>query len=287
MASRDSSTLAMSEAAWEGRIRTLCTACAVASCALLAASARAGRAPLWPACALASLALHASNARFLAVHRRTTVGMGPLALFGLLPATCSVALAASLPPALRLPCAALSLALALLLAVFLWWFARIRLAYRRHPPVAADAALIVLGGAVRNGRPCETLARRLDVAARLWREGPRRTIVVTGGPTPDGRTTEAQAMARYLAEAGVPARSLVIEPEARNTRENVLRSCQLLDERGTTSQRCVVSSSYHLWRACREARLLHTDLTPIPAPTPAASVPQQWCREVLTILARA
>ena len=108
-------------------------------------------------------------------------------------------------------------------------------------------------------------------------------VVVTGGPTPDGSTTEAHEMARYLHEHGVGRACVLLEPTARNTRENIARSTELLDERGFSGQRCVVSSDYHLYRALRETRHLGQDLTPIAAPTPRASVAQQWCREVLTV----
>jgi uncharacterized SAM-binding protein YcdF (DUF218 family) len=91
-------------------------------------------------------------------------------------------------------------------------------------------------------------------------------------------------MARYLQEHGVMRKRILLEPTARNTRENIARSSELLDDRGFCGQRCVVSSDYHLYRALRDGRSLGIDLCPVAAPTPSGSVPQQWCREVLTIL---
>jgi uncharacterized SAM-binding protein YcdF (DUF218 family) len=108
-------------------------------------------------------------------------------------------------------------------------------------------------------------------------------VVVTGGTTPDGSTTEAREMARYLRERGVRQACVLLEPTARNTRENIARSTELLDERGFSDQRCVVSSDYHLYRALRETRRLGQELTPIAAPTPPKSAVQQWYREALTI----
>ena len=228
----------------------------------------------------------ASNWWYLRKHRVATIGMIPVALFSLLPAVMAAWRCERLPLCLRIACAGASVLLGLALALFCWWFVRLRRTYARHPDIDSDAALIVLGGAIKHGRPCSTLARRLDVAARLWHEAPARTVVVTGGPTPDRRTTEANEMARYLREHGVSASSIVLEPTARNTSENIACSLELLGQRGIGGQRCVVSSDYHLWRAVRDGRALGAELTPVPAPTPTTSVPQQWCREVLTILAR-
>ena len=72
---------------------------------------------------------------------------------------------------------------------------------------------------------------------------------------------------------------------ARNTRENIERSCELLDACAFGGQRCVVTSDYHLLRALFEAQQVGVALVPIAAPTPPGTALQQWCREVLTILA--
>ena len=175
-------------------------------------------------------------------------------------------------------------ATAILAATMLVWFVRIRSAYRTHPHIAPDAALVVLGGAIRNGRPCATLAARLDVAARHWHESEARTIVVTGGPAPGQGMTEAQSMARYLQEHGVNHNSILLEQEALNTQQNIAHSCQLLHEQGFAGQLCVVSSDYHLWRARRDARVQGIELTGIAAPTPWMGRLQQWSREALTIM---
>ena len=181
-------------------------------------------------------------------------------------------------------CGVVAVALLAVAAVFAFWFCRLRRTYTARPAIEPNAALIVLGGAIKGGRPCKTLARRLDTACVLWHQQKSLTLVVTGGPTPDGRTTEAREMARYLRQHGIAAAAIIAEPTARNTHENIACSCALLAERGFSGQLCVVSSDYHLWRACRDGRSLGITLTPVAAPTPVASIPQQWCREVLTIL---
>lgn len=91
-------------------------------------------------------------------------------------------------------------------------------------------------------------------------------------------------MASYLQQLGVNPARIMVERMARNTDENIRNSIELLEREDMHEQLCVVSSDYHLHRALRDARKLGVSLAPIAAPTPPASVPQQWCREVMTIL---
>lgn len=284
MDEQKTSTLLATERAMQPAVRLVTLACSAGVAALLGWSFAHLSAGAWLACALPALVLVASNLHYLRTHALTTVGMIPVALFSLLPALVSVLETGLLGTVGRLACTLAVAALGALALLFGWWALRLRRAYVAHPQLAPDAALIVLGGAIKRGRPCTTLALRLDVAARSWHESPTRLVVVTGGPTPSGATTEADEMARYLRAAGVDGQSILLERQARNTRENMTLSCKLLDARGFAGQRCVVSSDYHLWRALREARALGISLTPMAAPTPPASILQQWCREILTIL---
>lgn len=240
---------------------------------------------LWLACAVPALALEASNLRYRRTHPFTTMGMIPIACFSLITPCIACLCSEDMTGMVRSIVWVALILLISLLSVFVVWFYRLRTTYSAHPQVAPDAALIVLGGTIRKDGPCETLALRLDVAERLWHQENGLTLVLTGGPTPDSRTTEARAMATYLQQRGVSPKAMLLETKARNTRENIALSMKLLDEHGHGGQRCVVSSNYHLWRALRDARATGCTLTPIAAPTPRASTPQQWCREVLTILA--
>ena len=277
------STLVTNERAWRIPVIAITLASTALVAVLLACSFPHACMLCWLACSVPALALTLSNLHYLRSHALPTVGMIPVALFSLIPALTSVLLAGGVGPAVRAACLAATIPLLLLLGAFVLWFWRLRTTYSLRPDVSPTATIIVLGGAIKRGRPCETLARRLDVTVRLMREAPGRMALVTGGPTPNGSTTEAHEMAVYLKEHGIDPARIMLEPTARNTSENLKRSFELLDQAGIDSQICVVSSDYHLWRATREARTLGRDLTPIAAPTPAASVPQQWCREVLTI----
>lgn len=284
MESNKTSTLFATERALQPIVRMVTIACSAGVAALLGWTyVRLPFLP-WLACALPALLLVASNLYYLRTHTTTTVGMIPVALFSLAPALASALMTDALGQVARIISTVALASLLALITLFIYWATRLRRGYAAHPEVSSDAALIVLGGAIKHGRPCETLALRLDVAAQLWRQSPARTIVVTGGPTPDGATTEAAEMAHYLQECDVNTDAILLEPHARNTHENMTLSTTLLDAQGFAGQRCVISSDYHLWRALRDAQALGIELTGIAASTPRASILQQWSREILTIL---
>ena len=205
---------------------------------------------------------------------RVSIGMIPVALFSVGFAGLAGGNAVA---------AAIGLAI---LAFFLIWFAIIWRAYAGAEPTAPDAALVVLGCEVRDGRPGGTLERRLMVAKSLLDEEPARICVVTGGPIPEADLTEAEAMADRFADSGIDESRIILEPRALNTEENLAFSWELLDGRGHAGQRCVISSDFHLWRVRDIAR--RAGITPLPTLVPAKTPAQgwliQWCREVLVIL---
>ncbi len=257
---------------------TLCVVAAAVGVALLASAWNALGFMGW-------LALTASNVRYALRHSTPSVGMVPVAVASVAPAAIGTLLAG--PAAgIRFWLAAAAGAVACAVAVcFLAWFWRLRSAYVPPVPLTDDPVVIVLGGAIRDGKPRQTLARRLDVVAAILHERPRATAILTGGPVASEDVTEAQAMADYLARRHIPTAQLLLEPTAANTEQNIARSAELARDHDLADrQLCVLSSDFHLWRARAIGRAQGIELAPIPAPTPRSGRLQQWCREVLTIL---
>lgn len=258
--------------------------CAFGGMALLATNASPR--PGWMLCATCWALLTFSNVLYLLRHPHPTVGMIPVSVVSMGPCAFAALLGPSATAALRVACIAilaLAIGVTLLFATLFW---RLRSVYAGPPcHVDDDAVVIVLGGALINNQPAPTLSLRLDVAKGLYDTHPRITLVLTGGPSSDGATSEAQAMARYLLDHGVQKSRLVLECEARNTRENIARSLELVGHPNNSAQLCVITSDYHLYRAVCAGKKAGVLLTPIPAPTPVPGRLQQWCREVLTILA--
>lgn len=111
----------------------------------------------------------------------------------------------------------------------------------------ADCAL-VLGG------PAAFMESRAAAAAALYHSGQVPLLIVTGGvywDSPFGCRTEAQILAGYLQNAGVPSEHILIEDRASTTIENMHNCRKLLEERlGPKALRiAVVTSNFHRFRA--------------------------------------
>ena len=149
---------------------------------------------------------------------------------------------------------------------------------RQHPPPAiAEArpldAAIVLGGAVlppKGERWQVSVTRASDrvlLAARLYRAGKIRLIVVSGGnlyrdPDPARRAPpEAEHIRSLLIEWGVPSEAILIEGQSRTTHENAIETRRLLGER-RLGQAYLVTSAAHMPRALAEFRRTGLDVVP-------------------------
>ena len=112
---------------------------------------------------------------------------------------------------------------------------------------AERRAIVVLGAALRpDGRPGSPLERRLETALALARRDPAALVLVTGGAVANGHE-EGPTMARWLAARGLTPRRILVEREARNTRENADLSVPLLRRAGV-DRVTVVTEAYHLRR---------------------------------------
>ncbi|MDD9908971.1 MAG: YdcF family protein [Ahrensia sp.] len=112
----------------------------------------------------------------------------------------------------------------------------------------ADVALVVLGAAVWSGGVASpTLRRRTIHAARLYKEGAARLVVLSGGLGKHA-PEEAHVMADICIEEGVSRDVLVLEAQSTSTFENVAFSAIELEKRGI-EQVIVVTDAYHIPRA--------------------------------------
>lgn len=114
----------------------------------------------------------------------------------------------------------------------------------RRPRDTATRALLVLGCPPKeDGTLGDTQRWRVDMAVREWRTGDR---VVISGAACAGLPSEADVMADYAQECGVPSESLVRETRARSTRENVSFAAQWLTG---VDEIMIVSDPLHARRA--------------------------------------
>jgi uncharacterized SAM-binding protein YcdF (DUF218 family) len=125
----------------------------------------------------------------------------------------------------------------------------------------ADFVVVLGSGLIGGDRVPPLLASRLERGRQLQQAlvARRKTspvLIVSGGKGADEQVSEAEAMARYLIERGVPADSVTREDQSRTTEENLTFSKAIM-ERFRPRYRCiVVTSNFHVFRAAIIARRL-------------------------------
>jgi len=138
------------------------------------------------------------------------------------------------------------------------------------PAAPAGDVIIALGGGAYDAETVFSAGERLSPgslermsAAALLHKKTGLPVLVSGGAV-FSAMAEADAAAAYLAELGVPAKSIIKESAARDTKENALLSRKLCEERGYKKVILLTSSS-HMPRSVylfKEAGF--TDIIPFP-----------------------
>lgn len=113
----------------------------------------------------------------------------------------------------------------------------------------ADYALL-LGYALKDGQAQPELVRRMELALDWLEETQDIPLVVSGGDVDGDGITEAQVMVRWLEAHGADMDRIRPEPEASDTRENLLFSRRLMETEGReTDTVLILTSDYHQTRA--------------------------------------
>ena len=120
--------------------------------------------------------------------------------------------------------------------------------------------VIVLGAAVYGETPSISLTHRSDRGRAHLSANPGSVAVLSGGRGEGEDISEAECMRRYLTGKGVKESRLLLEDRSTSTLENLTYSRQVIEAAGGDPARvAIVSSSYHLYRACRMAASLGMD----------------------------
>ena len=130
----------------------------------------------------------------------------------------------------------------------------------------------MLGARIVDGRPSRMLEFRLRRALEVWRAAPAPLVVTGFG--------EAEVMADWLLVRGVPESSIVLEPEARSTNENLERSRALFPDAAYLT---VVTSGFHVLRTRVWAWHLGIPVRLAAALTPETSRVKNYAREVVAL----
>lgn len=127
----------------------------------------------------------------------------------------------------------------------------------------ADAA-IILGAAVwEGGRPSPSMFARVKEGVKLYERGLVDKIIVSGGL---GRIppTEAEVMGKLANELGIPIKDVILEKEARSTKENIMFSKALGENLGFENY-IIVTDAFHLKRALLIAGSMELNAQGVPA----------------------
>lgn len=141
--------------------------------------------------------------------------------------------------------------------------------------------LIVLGAGIwPDGRPTLALTYRLDEAIHYYQDKGPLKIIVSGGQGVNEPFSEAQAMADYLMERGVPASDILIEDRSTSTMENFKFSRELLGKDVPKPTRIIfITNDFHVLRSRILAERNGFEAYAIPAPTPAVVLLNCYLRE--------
>ena len=106
----------------------------------------------------------------------------------------------------------------------------------------------------------------LTDALEAWRAGVAPFIIVCGGQGDKEPMPEAEAMASWFIDQGVPAERVIADPDSINTLQNLQNARAIMEARGFKS--CAVcTSGYHLRRALWLAKDVGLNATGIAAPS--------------------
>ena len=192
----------------------------------------------------------------------------------------------------------LNLALGLVAAFFVGMGIYIMAYGRVNTVTYREDVAIVLGAGLRGYDVSPTLRLRLESALAFHRANPAALLVVSGGYGRNNAISEAEAMARYLIDAGVPAEQILLEDASRSTYQNMTNTQVLLAERfpgGYTA--VVITSDFHIFRSVRFARRTNVGVADADASgggadtltrrhgnTPPLSLPGNLIRETAAIV---
>lgn len=143
--------------------------------------------------------------------------------------------------------------------------------------------VIVLGAHVRGTVPSRALRKRLDCAAAYAKENPDTVFFLSGGQGSGEDITEAEAMYRYLTEAGVDGDRLIQEDRSTTTEEN-LKFCSQIREI-KDKEVGIISNNFHVYRAGLMAEKMgYQHVARIPAPSDAVMQVHYVVREIFALV---
>lgn len=154
----------------------------------------------------------------------------------------------------------------------------------RQSPKRDCPTLVVLGCQVRGSTPSLLLYYRIEAAADYMKAHPETVAVLSGGQGPGERISEAQCMYEGLVRRGIDPSRLYLEDASTVTKENLEFSTRLMEREGLQGPVCIVSNSFHVYRAMEMAKDQGIDAEALSARSAWYSVPTYVLREALALI---
>lgn len=141
---------------------------------------------------------------------------------------------------------------------------------------------VILGAALWNQQPSPALIERLNLGIQLFRQKKVDYLILSGGK---GKQTisEAEAMAKYLEEHGLPRNRLILEPLSTNTKENLAYTVEII-KRYSFGEVYLITHDYHMYRAMTYAKQANIDAVEAPVHSNVLWYPYHKTRECLAII---
>lgn len=149
---------------------------------------------------------------------------------------------------------------------------------------AEDATLVVLDCKVYGEHASRSLRERLDAAFIYLEEHKEFVCIVSGGMGEGEKISEAECMYRYLTKKGIASSRILKEDKSTSTRENLLFSKKIIEERGLGKNIAIATSEYHQYRASQIARYLGFSVGAVSGHTAWWLFPTFYVRELYGIL---
>lgn len=106
--------------------------------------------------------------------------------------------------------------------------------------------VVVLGAGIMGKTVTPLLAARITRGIEIYQKNPGSKLIMSGGQGPGEDIPEAEAMAEYAINLGIPKEGIIIENKSRTTNENLRFSHALMKP---NSKFCIVTNSYYVYRA--------------------------------------
>ena len=147
-----------------------------------------------------------------------------------------------------------------------------------------DYVIIHGAGLLHGDRVSKLLSDRLDKAIEVYRKDPTPPMLIpSGGQGSDETVSEAEAMAKYLMDKGIPADKIILENRSTTTLENLKYSKEIIDAQEGRKYTVLVTSNYHVYRALRYCRKIGLKCTGVGSHVAFYYWPSALIREFIAV----